>query len=87
MGDITTPKDAHTPAASDFAKKLQKTREKAKEALTKAIQYMKTAYDKHKNTKTQEYPKGTLVWLDTKNLIQNGPMQNSLIKELDPSWY
>ena len=42
-------------------KKKQKTREKAKGALAKAIQYMKTANDKHKNTKTREYTKGTLI--------------------------
>ena len=68
MGDITIPKDTHTPADSDFAEKLQRTREKAKEALAKAIQYMKTAYDKNKNTITREYTKGTLIWLDTENL-------------------
>ena len=68
MGEISIPKESHAPAASDFTEKLQKTREKAKEALAKAIQYMKTAYDKHKNTKTREYTKGTLVWLDAENL-------------------
>src|ERR1700730_15653150 len=46
MGEISIPKETHTPAATDFVEKLQKTREKAK-----AIQYMKTTYDKHKNTK------------------------------------
>src|SRR3984893_15160815 len=68
MGEISIPKETHTPAATDFVKKLQKTREKAKEPLTKAIQYMKTTYDKHKNTKLHEYTKGTLVWLDSENL-------------------
>ena len=53
MGDITIPKETHTPATSDFAEKLQKTRERAKEVLAKAIQYMKTAYDKHKQGNTQ----------------------------------
>src|ERR1700731_595505 len=68
MGEISVPKETHTPAATDFIEKLQKTQEKAKEALTKAIQYMQTAYNKHKNTKTHEYMKGTLVWLDSENL-------------------
>ena len=54
MGDITIPKETHTPTASAFAEKLQKTRENTKEALTKAIQYMKTAYDKHKNKRIYE---------------------------------
>src|ERR1700731_1620686 len=73
MGEISIPKESHAPTANDFAKKLQKTREKAKEALAKAIQYMKTAYDKHKNTKTREYTKGTLVWLDAENLNMERP--------------
>ena len=68
MGEISIPKESHAPAASDFAEKLQKTWDKAKEALAKAIQYMKTTYNKHKNTKMHEYTKGTLVWLDAKNL-------------------
>src|SRR3984893_5784348 len=68
MGEISIPKETHTLATTDFIEKLQKTQEKAKEALAKAIQYMKTAYGKHKNTKIYEYTKGTLVWLDSENL-------------------
>ena len=34
---------------------------------------MKTTYDKHKNIKTREYAKGTLVWLDAENLNTEWP--------------
>ena len=74
MGNITIPKEMHTPAASTFAEKLQKTRNKAKEAPTKVAEYMKTAYDKHKNKKPREYEKGTFIWLDVENL---NPHQSS----------
>ena len=84
MGEISIPKETHTPAATDFVEKLQKTREKAKEALAKAIQYMKTAYDKHKNTKTYEYSKGTLVWLDTENLNIERPNAKLANKRVGP---
>src|ERR1700731_2223797 len=84
MGEISIPKETHTPAATDFVEKLQKTREKAKEALAKAIQYMKTAYDKHKNTKTHEYTKGTLVWLDSENLNIERPNAKLADKRVGP---
>src|ERR1700730_18766239 len=84
MGEINIPKETHTPAASNFAEKIQKTQEKAKEALTKAIQYMKSAYDKHKNTKTYKYTKGTLVWLDSKNLNIERPNAKLADKRVGP---
>ena len=56
MREISVPKESHAPATSAFMEKIQKTQEKAKEALAKAIQYMKTTYDKQRPENTQKGP-------------------------------
>src|ERR1700720_276519 len=45
---------------------------------------MKTAYDKHKNTNPREYTKGTLVWLDAKNLNTERPSPKLADKRVGP---
>ena len=60
---------------------MTKIYQQAKEALHKAAEKMKKAYDKHCKA-SHKYNEGDLIWLEGRNIQTKRPM-----KKLDNKWY
>src|ERR1700726_3765695 len=81
-GGIRPPTEVN-PAADEWLAKLTESRRAAKEAMEKAAVAMKRSYDVGKRP-SQEYSKGDLVWLDTRNLKIGHPSKKLDNKRAGP---
>ena len=81
-GGIRPPTEVN-PAADEWLAKLTESRRAAKEAMEKAAVAMKKSYDVGKRP-SQEYSKGDLVWLDTRNLKMDRPSKKLDNKHAGP---